>query len=200
MTDSKDKDIKNENPEEEELESEEEVEANESNDKSELKALKEESASHYDKFIRVAAELDNIKKRNAKERFELIKYAGEGLARDLLDIVDSLDIAINQENKGTFEEFEKGIGLIANQFKSTLERHSIKAESLKDKSFDPEKAEALATAPCEEDKIGKVVEEFKKAYYFKDKLLRPAQVVVGKAFEKNEEATEESEPLEEDQE
>lgn len=200
MTDSKDKD-NNDNPEEEELEIEEvEPEEEDEEEGSELKALKEESASHYDKYIRVAAELDNIKKRNAKERFELIKYAGEGLARDLLDIVDSLEIAINQENKGSFEEFEKGIGLISNQFQATLERHSIKAESLKDKIFDPEKAEALATSPCEEDKIGMVIEEFKKAYYFKDKLLRPAQVVVGKAFEKEEspEEPEEDEDAEEE--
>jgi len=159
----------------------------------ELSLARRESAENLDKFLRTAAEMENIKKRNIKERQELIKYAGENLARDLLDVADGLELALHQDNKGSLEEFVKGVELIRSQLGAVLDRHQITSQSLLGEDFQPEKAEALATIPTEGKKVGKVLEEFKKAYYFKDKLLRPAQVVVGKeAVEKVEpETTEE---------
>ncbi len=182
-----------------ELESEEVVDSPEG-DKDELAVAKREGAENLDKFLRTAAELENIKKRNIKERQELIKYAGENLARDMLDVADGLELALNQENKGSLEEFVKGVELIRTQLQSVLERHQIKAESLLGKDFQPEKAEALATIPTEGKKVGKILEEFKKAYHFKDKLLRPAQVVVGKEAEKEEKASEDKDSAEKDKE
>ncbi len=165
---------------------EEENEAVEEED--ELEAAQREARENHDKYLRSLADLENVKKQNLRERRDLLMYAGEGLARDLLDIVDGLNLAVNQENKGTLEEFSKGIALIYSQFESVLERHSVKSESLIDQKYDPEKAEALAAVPTEDqEKIGCVLEEFKKAYYFKDKLLRPAQVVVGKVMEESKE-------------
>ena len=182
-----------------ELESEEVVDSPEG-DGDELAVAKREAAENLDKFLRTAAELENIKKRNIKERQELIKYAGENLARDMLDVADGLELALNQENKGSLEEFVKGVELIRTQLQSVLERHQIKAESLLGKDFQPEKAEALATIPTEGKKVGKILEEFKKAYHFKDKLLRPAQVVVGKEAEKEEKVSEDQDSAEKDKE
>jgi len=89
-------------------------------------------------------------------------------------------LALKQEQKGSLEEFVKGLEIIQNQFKGILSNHSIKSESLLGKSFDPNKAEAIAMVPDDKLEAGSIIEEFKKAYFFKDKLLRPAQVVVSK--------------------
>jgi len=158
-----------------------------------LVELEKASKDNHDKYLRSVAELENIKKRNAKERRELIMYAGEGLARDVLEVLDSIELALKQEQKGSLDEFVKGLEIIQNQFKGILSNHSIKSESLLGKSFDPNKAEAIAMVPDDKLEAGSIIEEFKKAYFFKDKLLRPAQVVVSKKAEAGKEEAGKSE-------
>lgn len=149
-----------------------------------LTALKAEVQSNYDKYVRAVAELENQKKRNIKERSELIKYQGESLARDLLEVVDNLELALSKDVPGANEELIKGIRLVLDSFVSILQRHSIVGESALGKPFDPVKHEALATVPTDSHPPGVVMEEFKRAYFFKDKLLRPGQVVVAAQLEK----------------
>lgn len=145
-----------------------------------VKAEEEKPVDFQDKYLRAVAELENARKRHARDRSDLIKYAGESLARDLLEVLDGFDLALKQDNKGSLEEFVKGMTIIQGQLRGIFERHSIKPESLLGKQFDPNKADAIALMPSDEIDEGVVMEEFKKAYHFKDKLLREGQVVVSK--------------------
>ena len=145
--------------------------------------LRVEAEATYDKYLRSVAELENFKKRTAKERSDLIRYAGEGLARDLLEVLDSLRIALAQDLSGVSPEFVNGIQLVQNKFESIFERHGIKGQPAQGKPFDPQTHEAVATVPTSEHPEGMVLEEYKRAYFFKDKLIRPGQVIVSKKGE-----------------
>jgi molecular chaperone GrpE len=83
-----------------------------------------------------------------------------------------------QNHEGVKEDFLKGIQMIYDRFIAIMEQHSIRGESMLGKAFDPNSQQALASVPTDEHAPNTVIEEFKRAYYFKDKLLRPAQVVV----------------------
>ncbi len=143
-------------------------------------ALKSEVQENYDKYLRALAELENYKKRALKERSDLLRYAGEHLARDLLDVVDNLERAGKEQPQGVSEEFFKGIQMILSQFQQVLEKHGIKGEYEIGKNFDPEKHQAMTAVPTDDFEPGTIMEQFNKTYFFKDKLLRPAQVVVAK--------------------
>lgn len=144
-----------------------------------LEELRKESADNYDKFLRAMADMDNLKKRFAKERSELLRYAGENLARDLLDVVDNLNRAASQEiSEAGLVDYKKGVELVYESFVSILGKHGINAESAIGQEFDPAKHDALVSQPTQDAEPGIVLQELKPAYYFKDKLLRPAQVVV----------------------
>jgi len=143
------------------------------------------SKENYDKYLRAAAELDTFKRRAQKERSDLLKYGGESMARDLLEVLDNLERAISVASTAAAgsagsggEEFIAGIKMIAEQYRQTFERHGIRGESGLGKPFDPAKQEALASVPTEDKPAGEVIEEFRKTYFFKDKLLRTGQVVV----------------------
>lgn len=140
--------------------------------------LEAEVKENYDKYLRAVAELENYKKRAIRERSDLLKYAGENIARDLLEVVDTFQLALAQNVEGVNEEFLKGIKMIFDRFIAILEQHSVRGESVLGKPFDPNTQQALASVPSSEHIPNTVIEEFKRAYFFKDKLLRPAQVVV----------------------
>jgi len=152
----------------------------------ELDAAKQEAAENYDKYLRAVAELENYKKRTLKERSDLIRYAGEHLARDLVDAVDDLERAVGQGEAGNAEDIAAGVRLIRDRFVALLERHAIKGEDAVGCLFDPAKYEAIASVPSDQHEPGTVVEQLRKAYMFKDKLLRAGQVVVAVQSENEE--------------
>lgn len=133
---------------------------------------------NYDKYLRALADLENVKKRHAKERSDLIRYAGEHLARDLVEVVDNLELALKQKGPAVNDELLKGVEMIYKQFVSILEKHAVSSESAIGKAFDPQKHQAMTSVPTTEFEAGMVMEEYRKAYFFKDRLLRPGQVVV----------------------
>jgi molecular chaperone GrpE len=149
-----------------------------------LAAMEEELKQSQDKYLRTAAEMENIKKRFAKERADILRYAGESLARDLLDVVDDLERACNafdQANatqNASSDELLKGVKLVKDRFVDVLSRHGVVANDALGEIFDPRHHEALTSVPTEDKASGTILEQFRKAYFFKDKLLRPAQVVV----------------------
>lgn len=162
--------------------------------KEEVERFQAEARENYDKYLRAVAEMENVKKRAKKERADLLRYAGEGLARELLEVVDSLELALKQrEAEGEANEFSRGIELIRDQFLSTFERFGIKCESSLGKTFDPELHEAMVSVPTAAQAPGTIIEEYKKAYRFRDKLLRVAQVVVAAQPEGDQPASSEDE-------
>ena len=126
------------------------------------------------------ADLENYKKRSSKERADLLKYQGEPILVDLLEVVDNLDRALehaDQENSSN-DDICSGVKMIHKQFVDILNKWGVKSEGSVGKMFDPEKHNALSKVPSHDAKVNEIISEFKKLYYYKDKILRHAQVVV----------------------
>lgn len=158
---------------------------------SELEDAREEAKQNFDKYLRAVAELENFKKRTAKERAELLRYAGEHLAVDVIGVLDDLERAAQQEATGSAEDILKGVKLIYDRFVGVLEKHSIKGVEAIGGAFDPGSQEALAIVPTADHAADTVMEQFRKAFFFKDKLIRTAQVVVAAPLIQQEVASEE---------
>lgn len=164
-----------------------EASAQEATSEDRLETLEKESKENYDKYLRAIAEFENFKKRATKERSELLKYAGESIVIDLLDVLDDLDRALLVDIKkvSSPEEIIEGVRMIRGRFAGILKKHAVEAKEAAGEKFDPLCHEALTAVPTNEHPPGTVIEQLRKAYLFKDKLIRTAQVVVSKEMENN---------------
>ncbi|MGH2552410.1 MAG: nucleotide exchange factor GrpE [Chitinophagaceae bacterium] len=151
-------------------------------EESELEKTKSALDELKDKFLRKVAEFDNYKRRNAKERLELIQTAGRDVITDLLDVLDDCDRAQKQLNSsddpGVIKE---GVMLVFNKLRNTLQARGVKAMQTINQEFNPDLHDAVTeiSAPTGEMK-GKIVDEVMKGYFLNDKIIRHAKVVVGK--------------------
>ena len=146
----------------------------------ELEMLRNELGEMKDKYIRKVAEFENYKKRNLKERMELIQTAGKEVITDMLEVLDDCERA--EKQIGTLDETTKeGVMLVFNKLKSLLFAKGLKPMETINKEFNPDIHEAITEipAPTDEQK-GKVIDEIQKGYYLNDKIIRYAKVVVGK--------------------
>ncbi len=132
-------------------------------------------------YLYLRAEFDNYKKNMIKERSDLIKYGGDRLAYDLLNVLDIFEKAqqleITPEN---FKAFKNGIELTSLELKKVLEKNGIHEIPSLGQNFDPNVHEALTHAPSKDHKDNSIINVFKKGYKFHDKTLRHSQVVVAK--------------------
>lgn len=144
--------------------------------------LTNELEMQKDKYLRLVAEFDNFKRRNAKERGELIQTAGKEVITSMLDVLDDCDRAEKQMNTtDNIEQTKDGVQLVFNKLRTTLQSKGLKAMDSINTDFDVHKHEAIAEIPVEDDiKKGKVIDEIVKGYYLNDKLIRFAKVIVGK--------------------
>lgn len=135
-----------------------------------------------DKYLRLVAEFDNFRKRNAKERIELVKSAGEEVIKSLLDVLDDSERAAKQmETSEDINLIKEGVTLVFNKFKNVLQSKGLKAMESKEQEFDTELHEAITEIPAPTEELkGKVLDEVQKGYYLNDKIIRHAKVVVGK--------------------
>ncbi len=152
----------------------------------ELEKKEKELAECQDKMLRLAAELDNFKKRVEREKLEHIKFALEEFAKELLPFLDNLEraIAMAKETKD-MEKMIEGIELTLSGYFKTLERFGLKTFVAEGQRFDPNYHEALSVEenPDVEDNI--VLKEFLRGYTLHDKVIRPALVVVSKKNQKD---------------
>ncbi len=147
-----------------------------------LEAKELEAKENYDRFLRQVAELENFKKRTAREKADTIRYANEGLARDLLPVLDNLERALEHaQGGGNGKPLLDGIEMVLRGFLEALNKHGVKQISALGELFDPAKHEAIAQVESEEHKPNTVVAEHHKGYYLLDRLLRPALVTVAKS-------------------
>ena len=135
-----------------------------------------------DKYVRLFAEFDNYKRRNAKERMELIQTAGKEVITSLLDVLDDCDRAERQMQKTEdLAQIKEGIQLIFNKLRNTMQSKGLKAMESIHTVFDVEKHEAITEIPAPTDDLKeKVLDEVQKGYYLNDKIIRFAKEVVGK--------------------
>ena len=147
----------------------------------EISKLKNDLDIQKDKYVRLVAEFDNFKRRNAKERVELIQTAGKEVITSMLDILDDCDRAEKQmRTSDDIEQIKDGIQLVFNKLRTTLQSKGLKAMESINTDFDVHKHEAIAEVPVDDEKKDKVIDEIVKGYYLNDKLIRFAKVIVGK--------------------
>jgi molecular chaperone GrpE len=157
---------------------------------------REEAEMYKDRWIRLAAEFENYKKRRAREFETLVQSASEDVIRDLLPILDGVGRALAHSENGDTESegFQEGIKMIMEQFPRVLYNRNLKEIETIGKPFDPTVHEALMQMPSEIHDAGIVADEIEKGYSLGDKVLRPAKVVVsqGKPTQETPEGGEEA--------
>jgi len=146
-----------------------------------LVQAQQEARENHDRFLRVAAEFENYKKRMEKEKSDLIKYANEGLMKELLGVIDNLQRALEQaEQNAQAESLVEGIRMILKQMEDTLGKHGVFEIQALGKAFNPNLHEAMMHEAANEHAENTVIDEFQKGYVLKDRLLRPSLVKVSK--------------------
>ncbi|MDJ0622054.1 MAG: nucleotide exchange factor GrpE [Desulfocapsaceae bacterium] len=154
-----------------------------------LAEAKEEVIDLKDKMLRLAADYENYKKRNERERATAMKFAGEQIFREFLPVVDNLERAVSQGVVGDNDSEEKlasllkGVELTLEGLYKSLDKFEVKPFESQGMPFDPNKQEAMTMEPSETVPENHVVQEYEKGYFYKDRLLRAAKVTVssGKA-------------------
>ncbi|HET9056657.1 MAG TPA: nucleotide exchange factor GrpE [Chitinophagaceae bacterium] len=147
----------------------------------ELEKLQTQLSEQKDKYIRLLAEFENFKRRNARERIELIQTAGKDVIVSLLDVLDDCDRAekVMQASEDV-SAIKEGIQLVFNKLRNNLQAKGLKPMESINADFDVEKHEAVTQIPAPAEELkGKVIDELQKGYYLNDKLIRFAKVVVG---------------------
>lgn len=149
----------------------------------EKKKLQEENAQLKDKFLRVNAEMQNMRRRMEEEKANLLKYEGEDLIKKILPIVDNFERAIGMDDANLEDEVSKflsGFKMIYGNLSSTLQSYEVKAIEALNMPFDPNTMEAvmIEEAPGIEPNI--VIDVLQKGYTYKGKVIRHAMVKVSK--------------------
>lgn len=154
---------------------------NEPVEESEVDNLKEQLAEMNDRYLRLVAEFDNFRRRNAKERIEMIQTAGRDVITDLLDVLDDSERAQKQlDTTEDVKQIKEGVQLVFTKLRNTLSGKGLKPMEVVGKEFNPDLHEAVTEVIAGDDMKGRVVAEIQKGYYLNDKIIRFAKVVVGK--------------------
>jgi len=147
-----------------------------------VEKLQDELAQQKDKYLRLFADFDNFKRRNAKERIELISTAGKEVITSLLDVLDDSERAEKVLDKSTdLEAVKEGVKLVFQKLRTQLEQKGLKPMASIGKEFNADLHEAITEIPSPaKNMVGKVIDEVQKGYLLNDKIIRYAKVVVGK--------------------
>ena len=147
----------------------------------EFAKLKAEYQEQYDQMLRKIAEYDNAKKRAERRAEESSKYAVEGVIKDIIPIIDSVERAIESTNESKdFDALSEGIQLIHKQLLDSLQRRSVNPIEALGENFDPTRHEAIMHVESEEIPENAVIEEFQRGYTLHDRVIRPSMVSVSK--------------------
>lgn len=149
----------------------------------ELKAQAAKAKEHWDLLLRTTADFDNFKKRAARERQDAVKYASESLLQKLIPILDNFDMAFNAAaaaKDSSNQSLQAGVSMILSQFRSALTEAGLEEIEATGKAFDPNFHEAVSQQETAEVPEGQVVQQLRKGYKLRDRLLRPATVIVAK--------------------
>lgn len=148
-----------------------------------LAASRAEAQKNWDLYLRERADLENFRKRAQRDKEELGKFANEGILKELVPAVDSLERALDharQEGAGG-ETLLKGVELTLAQFQKVLEKFGVVAIKSLGEPFDPSRHEAMGQVESADQPANTVIQEYQKGYLLNDRLLRPALVMVAKA-------------------
>lgn len=149
-----------------------------------LETVRGELEEIRDRWIRLNADFENFRRRTLREREDAFQYGHEKLAKDLLPAVDNLGRALDAARKsgiGDLESLLQGLELVQRDLESVLSKHGVTEVEALGQPFDPSVHEALAQVPDASVPANTVVQVFQRGFRLRDRLLRPAQVVVSKA-------------------
>ncbi len=149
----------------------------------ELRAKAAKADEHWDRLLRQAADFENFKKRAARDRQDAIRYANESLLAKLIPILDNFEMAMTAAHNaqtGSADALKTGVAMIQNQFKAALVEAGLEELDATGKPFDPNWQEAVSHQESAAVAEGQVLQQLRKGYKFRDRLLRPATVVVAK--------------------
>lgn len=148
---------------------------------SEVDKLKAEVATLNDKYVRLYAEFDNVKRRTALERRELLQTAGKDVIVSLLTVIDDFERATKAMETATdVKSVKEGVDLVHHKFKNILVQKGLKEMESKGQVFNADIHEAITSIPSPSDDLkGKVIDEVEKGYTLNDKVIRFAKVIVG---------------------
>ncbi len=148
----------------------------------ELKELRRQLDEKQDRLLRALAEMDNMRRRTQREREESVRYANEGLVRELIPVLDNLDRALAAARSGPdVSRVVEGVELIQRELLRVLERAGVTRYSAVGHPFDPTRHEATARVVKSDQPPGTVVSEQVPGYVLNGRVLRPAQVTVAAA-------------------
>jgi len=149
----------------------------------ELKARATKADEYWDRLLRTTADLENFKKRAAREKNDAIRFANEGLIEKLVPVLDHFDMALaaTQANAASAQSLQDGVAMIHQQLKKVLIDAGLEEIDAAGQPFDPNRHEAVSQEETGEVPEGQVVRQLRKGYKLRDRLLRPASVTVAKA-------------------
>jgi molecular chaperone GrpE len=146
-----------------------------------LKAQAAKADENWDKFVRLTADFENYKKRAARERQDAVSFANENLLVKLLPILDAFEMALAAAPAdAAAQSLQAGIVMISNQLKSVVADAGLEEIDASDKAFDPNLHEAVSEQETADAPEGQVIRQLRKGYKFRNRLIRPAGVVVAK--------------------
>ena len=150
-----------------------------------LEVKEQEAKENYDRLLRVSAEFENYKKRTTRELEEFRKFANQSLIKEMLSVVDNLELAMNSTNghKTIDQGLLQGLDMTHKEILKVFEKFNVKPIEAKGQTFDPTFHEAVMQEATDEFDENTVINELQKGYLIHDRLLRPAMVVVARPKE-----------------
>ena len=150
----------------------------------EIERMAGQLVENRDKYVRLLADFDNFRRRAHKERQDIIQYGHENLVKDLFSTVDNLDRAIehaHQSDGGDLASLLQGVELVQRELYAVLAQHEVQVIDAEGSEFDPSLHEAMAQVQDDSVAPNTVIEVLQTGYRLRDRLLRPARVVVAKS-------------------
>ncbi len=155
--------------------------------KKKLAEAEKKAEENWDKAVRAVAEMENMKKRIQRDLENAHKYSLEKIAKELLTVIDSLELGILAANSDhpEVQKHKEGSELTKKQLESVFDKFNIKAIDPVGEPFDPEKHQAMSMQPAADVEPNTVINVYQKGYTLNDRLIRPAMVVVSKPGDKD---------------
>jgi molecular chaperone GrpE len=141
--------------------------------------LEAEAAKWKDVSLRTAAEMDNLRKRTAREREEAVRYANQRLLEDLLPVIDNFEMGMQAASQDKSSMIYIGMDMVRRQLTDFLANQGVQ-EIPTDGKFDPNLHDAVSQEDCSAGEEGRILRVSRRGYKLRDRLLRPASVVVSK--------------------
>jgi molecular chaperone GrpE len=147
-----------------------------------LKARAAKADAHWDQLLRLTADFDNYKKRAARERQDAIRFANEALLEKLVPVMDNFDMALQAVGNAntSIDSLRTGVAMIHSQLRNVMTESGLEELDSLNQPFNPSWHEAVSQQETTEVPEGQVVQQLRKGYKLRDRLLRPATVVVAR--------------------